>query len=162
MPLDKLSQTPFGAVYFRKFNPPKVDWDHDYGIAAADGMNVFRHWFMLAAIERKPGQYDWEDYDRQMDLAARNGIKTIIAELTHTAPDWAYRQWSHARQLRADGRPMTSNMGVSSTTGGFSNNGGGAGALNMNATEVKEAVGAFLTALASRYRGHPALLGYDV
>lgn len=162
MPLDKLPQIPFGAVYFRKSNPPKADWERDYGVASEDGLNVFRHWFMWAAIERKPGVYDWEDYDRQMDLAAKNGIKTIIAELTHTVPDWAYRQWSHARQLRADGRPMTSNMGVSSATGGFSNNGGGAGALTMNAPEVKEAVGAFLKALATRYKGHPGLLGYDV
>ncbi|WP_172123660.1 MULTISPECIES: beta-galactosidase [unclassified Devosia] len=162
MPLDKLPQTPFGAVYFRKSNPPREDWERDYAVAAKDGMNVFRHWFMWSAIERRPGFYDWEDYDRQMDLAAKNGIKTIIAELTHTVPDWAYRQFAHARQLRADGRPMTSNMGVSAATGGFSNNGGGAGALSMNAPEVKEAVGHFLSALAKRYKGHPGLLGYDV
>ena len=103
MPLDKLPQTPFGAVYFRKSNPPKADWERDYGVAAEDGMNVFRHWFMWAAIERKPGQYDWEDYDRQMDLAARNGIKTIIAELTPILDVMgrpsarSCRAWAHCR-----------------------------------------------------------------
>jgi beta-galactosidase len=162
MPIDNLPQVPFGAVYFRKSNPPRQDWEHDYGIASEDGLNVFRHWFMWAAIERRPGHYDWDDYDRQMDLAAKNNIKTVIAELTHTVPDWAYRKFAHARQLKSDGQPLTSNMGVSSATGGFANNGGGAGALTMNAPEVKEAVGAFLKALASRYKGHPALLGYDV
>lgn len=162
MPLDKLPQVPFGAVYFRKSNPPKNDWDRDYGVAAEDGLNVFRHWFMWASIERKPGVYDWDDYDRQMDLAAKNGMKTIIAELTHTVPDWAFRQFAHARQLRADGTALSSNMGVSSATGGFANNGGGAGALTMNAPEVKQAVQAFLKALATRYKGHPGLLGYDV
>jgi beta-galactosidase len=162
MPLDKLPQVPFGAVYFRKSNPPRDDWERDYGVAREDGLNVFRHWFMWASIERRPGFYDWDDYDRQMDLAARNGIVTIIAELTHTVPDWAYRKWSHARQIRADGRPLTSNMGVSSSTGGFANNGGGAGALSMNDADVKHAVGAFLEALATRYKGHPGLLGYDV
>ena len=162
MSTDKVPQVPFGAVYFRKSNPPRQDWERDYAVAAEDGLNVFRHWFMWASIERRPGHYDWDDFDRQMDLAARHGIKTIIAELTHTVPDWAYRQFAHARQIRADGRPLTSNMGVSSATGGFANNGGGAGALTMNAPEVKAAVGNFLTALASRYKGHPALLGYDV
>lgn len=162
MPLDKLPQVPFGAVYFRKSNPPREDWDRDYGVAAEDGMNVFRHWFMWSAIERKPGIYDWDDYDRQMDLAAKNGLKTVIAELTHTAPDWAYRKFAHARQLRADGSPLSSNMGVSAATGGFANNGGGAGSLTMNAPEVKDAVEAFLKALATRYKGHPGLLGYDV
>ena len=49
-----------------------------------------------------------------------------------------------------------------SATGGFANNGGGAGALTLNCPEVKEAAGAFLTALATRYKGPPGLLGYDV
>jgi len=162
MPLDKVPFVPFGAVYFRKSNPPRKDWARDYGVAAEDGLNVFRHWFMWSAIERKPGVYDWDDYDRQMDLAAKNGIKTVIAELTHTVPDWAFRKFSHARQLRADGRPLTSNMGVSAAVGGFADNGGGAGALTMNCPEVKEAAGAFLTTMAKRYKGHPGLLGYDV
>jgi beta-galactosidase len=162
MPTDKVPQIPFGAVYFRKSNPPRADWERDYRTAAEDGLNIFRHWFMWSAIERRPGFYDWDDYDRQMELAAKNGIKTIIAELTHAVPDWAYRKFSHARQLRVDGRPLTSNMGVSASVGGFANNGGGAGALSMNSPEVKEAAGNFLKALASRYKGHPALLGYDV
>jgi beta-galactosidase len=162
MPLDKLPQVPFGAVYFRKSNPPREDWERDYGVAAEDGLNVFRHWFMWGAIEQKPGVYVWDEYDRQLDLAAKNGIKTIIAELIHAVPDWAYRKFAHARQLRADGRPLTSNMGVSAATGGFANNGGGAGALTLNCPEVKDAAGAFLTALATHYKGHPGLLGYDV
>ncbi len=162
MATDKVPQIPFGAVYFRKSNPPPEDWQRDYRTAAEDGLNIFRHWFMWSVIERRPGVYDWDDYDRQMDLAAENGLKTIVAELTHTVPDWAYRKFAHARQVRMDGRPLTSNMGVSAAVGGFANNGGGAGALTMNCPEVKEAAGAFLTALATRYKGHPALLGYDV
>jgi beta-galactosidase len=160
MPLDKLPQVPFGAVYFRKSNPPREDWERDYGVAAEDGLNVFRHWFMWASIERKPGVYDWSDYDRHMDLAAKNGIKTVVAELSHSVPDWAYRKWHHARQLRMDGHPLPNHMGVSSSTGGFAHN--GASALTLNCPEVKDAVGAFLTALATRYKGHPGLLGYDV
>ena len=162
MPLDRLPQTPYGAVYFRKSNPPRDDWERDYQTAAEDGMNVFRHWFMWSAIERRPGEYDWADFDRQMDLAAENGMRTVIAELTHTVPDWAWRKWPEARQKRADGSELKSGMGVSAATGGFANNGGGAGALTMNCPEVKAAAGAFLTALATRYKGHPGLLGYDV
>ncbi len=155
-------QVPFGAVYFRKSNPPRQDWARDYGVAAADGLNLFRHWFMWASIERAPGKYDWSDYDRQMDLAAENGIRTIIAELTHTVPDWALRKYAHARTLRRDGTPLPSVMGVSSATGGFANHNGGAGALTTNCPEVEEAAGAFLTALATRYRDHPGMFGYDV
>jgi beta-galactosidase len=35
-------QFPFGAVYFRKSNPPREDWERDYKVAAEDGLNVFQ------------------------------------------------------------------------------------------------------------------------
>ena len=99
----KLPQVPFGAVYFRKSNPPQQDWERDYKTAAEDGLNVFRHWFMWSAIERAPGKFDWDDYDRQLDLAAKHGIVTIIAELSQTTPDWAVRKFADARQVLYDG-----------------------------------------------------------
>jgi beta-galactosidase len=151
---------PYGAVYFRKSNPPREDWERDYSIAAEDGLNIFRHWFMWGAIETAPGIYDWEEYDRQLDLAAKNGMKTIIAELIQAVPDWAMRKYASAIQITADGRKLTSNMGVSSATGGFGKNGGGA--LTLNCPEVREAAGRFLIAMATRYKDHPALYGYDI
>ena len=68
-----LPQFPYGAVYFRKSNPPREDWERDYQTAAEDGMNIFRHWFLWSAIEVAPGVFDWEEYDRQLDLAAPTG-----------------------------------------------------------------------------------------
>lgn len=158
----KMPQTPFGAVYFRKSNPPKEDWERDYGIAAEDGLNTFRHWFMWSAIERAPGVYDWDEYDRQLDLAAENGMATIIGEFTMAAPDWLQRKLSHCRQISIDGKPMASGLSPSVAVGGFGQGLGGAGSLTLNAPEVYDAVMGFLTKLATRYKGHPGLLGYDV
>lgn len=155
-------RVPFGAVYFRKSNPPASDWAKDYGVAAEDGLNTFRHWFMWSAIERKPGVYDWDDYDRQMDLAAKNGIQTVIAEFTMAAPEWLQRKYAQHRQLKADGTPMASTLSPSVAVGGFGQGLGSAGALTLNAPEVHDAVMGFLTELAKRYRNHPALMGYDV
>ncbi|OSP53906.1 beta-galactosidase [Pseudoruegeria sp. SK021] len=158
----KIPQVPYGAVYFRKSNPPREDWDRDYGIASEDGLNTFRHWFMWSAIERAPGRYDWDDCDRQLDLAAENGMATVIAEFTMAAPDWLQRKLGHARMLSADGRPMPSTLSPSVAVGGFGHGLGGAGALTLNAPEVHEAVMAFLSRMTERYRGHPGLMGYDV
>ncbi|MEM7442672.1 MAG: beta-galactosidase [Pseudomonadota bacterium] len=156
-------QVPFGAVYFRKSNPPREDWERDYGVAAADGLNTFRHWFMWNVIERRPGVYDWDDYDRHLDLAAENGLKTIVAEMSMTTPDWAIRKYPDAVQVFSDGRRLASVMSQSSATPGFGrHNGSGSGVLTFNHPDVKEAAAAFLTELASRYRGHPGLWGYDV
>ena len=90
---------PFGAVYFRKSNPPEQDWERDHKTAAQMGMNIFRHWFMWASIENAPGRYDWRDYDRMVELEGQNHIKVIIAEIITGAPEWMWDKYPHARQI---------------------------------------------------------------
>jgi beta-galactosidase len=146
---------PYGAVYFRKSNPPEQDWARDHQTAARIGMNTFRHWFMWGAIEIAPGKYDWRDYDRMMDLAAQNGIRVVIAELITAAPEWMFRKYPQARFRASDGSVLNSSIGGSSATGGFPG-------LCFDNPEVRAAAEKFLVALVERYRNHPALLGYDL
>ena len=146
---------PYGAVYFRKSNPPKEDWERDYKTASEDGMNIFRHWFMWSAVEIIPGVFDWEDYDQQLDLAAQNGIKTIVAEMMTAAPEWAYRKFAHARKQTADGRKSGSHMSGSCVVGGFSG-------LCLDNDDYKEVAAGFLKELVSHYKDHPGLGGYDI
>ena len=142
-------------MYFRKSNPPEEDWQRDYQQAAADGMNCFRHWFLWSAIEVAPGEYDWADYDRQLDLAAENGIKTIIADILGTAPEWAFRKYPHARVESADGSKAASRYTAACAVGG-------APGLCLDNEEVKQQAENFLRAMVTRYRNHPGLGGYDV
>ena len=146
---------PYGAVYFRKSNPPPEDWERDYRTAAEDGLNAFRHWFLWSAIEVAPGEYDWADYDRQLDLAAGHGIATVIAEFLSAAPEWAWCDYPHARYQDASGAPAVRSMGGSSATGGFPG-------LCLDNPDVLALGERFLTTLAQRYCGHPGLGGYDV
>ncbi|MBN1582305.1 MAG: beta-galactosidase [Anaerolineae bacterium] len=145
----------YGAVYFRKSNPPKADWERDYRTAAQDGMNTFRHWFLWSAIEIAPNQFDWADYDRQLDLAAKNGIKTIIAEMITAAPEWAFRQFAHARLETRDGHKQNSGMTGSCVTGGFPG-------LCLDNEDYRALAERFLRELVSRYKDHPGLGGYDI
>lgn len=155
--MDKIPmQLPYGAVYFRKSNPPKKDWERDYKVAAEDGMNIFRHWFMWGSIEIAPGVYDWEDYDRQMELAEKNNIKTIIAEITTSVPEWLSYKYPELFCKDVNGKPDKRKMGVSSATGGFYNG------LCLDKEAARGLTGTFLQKLAERYKDHPAMLGYDV
>lgn len=149
-------QLPYGAVYFRKSNPPREDWERDYAQASRDGYNIFRHWFMWGAIETAPGVYDWEDYDRQMELGERYGIKAIIAEMTTCVPEWVFTRYPEALCENADGRKSKSEMSVSCSVGGFYEG------VCLDTAIGRELTGNFLEALAKRYKGHPSLLGYDV
>jgi beta-galactosidase len=150
------SQPPYiGAVYYRKTNPPREDWERDYRVAREDGHTLFRHWFAWNVIEVAPGRYVWEDFDRQLDLAAKYGLRTIIAEMSLDYPEWLYTQYPHARRENRHGVYAHSEMHVSCVTGGHQ-------ALCLDNDEVAEACARFLTALAQRYRDHPGLYGYDV
>ena len=155
MKSNSLPAFPYGAVYFRKSNPPGEDWERDYRTASEDGNNTFRHWFLWSAIEMAPGQFDWEDYDRQLDLAAESGIKTIIAEMITAAPEWAFRKFSHARLETRDGQKVESLMSGSCVTGGFPG-------LWLDNEDYKEAAERFLRELVNRYKKHPGLGGYDI
>lgn len=152
---DPTSPFPFGAVYFRKSNPPGPDWEKDYATAAEDGMTAFRHWFMWSVIEQAPGRFEWADFDRQLDLAARHGMRTIVAELTKTAPEWLFRLLPHARYELRDGTPMRADMHGSAVVGGRPG-------LCLDNDDARELAGRFLRELASRYRDHPGMGGYDV
>ncbi len=154
-PNNIISDFVYGAVYFRRTNPPPEDWSRDYQTAQEDGHNIFRHWFLWGAIEKSPGVYDWSEYDPHMDLAAKHGIKVIIAEMLTSAPEWAFEKFNHARLEHRDGTKDVSVMNGACVSGGFPG-------LSLNDPQVREAAGNFLTAMAKRYKDHPALGGYDL
>ncbi len=146
---------PYGAVYFRKSNPPEESWARDHQTAAKIGMNTFRHWFLWSAIEAAPGQYDWRDYDRLMDLAAQSGIKVVIAEMITAAPEWMFDKYAHARYRGSDDTVVHSQISGSSATGGFPG-------LCLDNEDVRAQAEKFLTALIERYKDHPAMWVYDL
>ena len=146
---------PFGAVYFRKSNPPEQDWERDHKTAAQMGVNVFRHWFLWASIETSPGKYDWRDYDRMVELEAQNHIKVVIAELTSgRAPEWMWDKYPQARVTSSQGNEVFPSVDNSSATGNAP--------MCLDNEDVKDAAGKFLTALVERYRANPAVMGCDV
>src|SRR5215469_7001273 len=146
---------PFGAVYFRKSNPPEQDWERDHKTAAQLGVNVFRHWFLWGSIETSPGKYDWRDYDRMVELENQNHIRVVIAELTNgRAPEWMWDKYPQARVVNSQGNEAFPSFDSSSATGVAS--------MCLDNNDVKDEAGKFLTALVERYRANPAVLGYDV
>ena len=152
---NRLSDFPFGAVYFRKSNPPEEDWERDYSTASKDGMNAFRHWVPWSAVEISPGEWDWKDYDRQLDLAHKHGIKTILSEMLVAAPEWAFDMYSHAKYETRDGQKLESQISGSCVVGGFPG-------LCLDNDEILERAKIYLSELAGRYKDHPAMGGYDI
>jgi beta-galactosidase len=91
-----------------------------------------------------------------MDLAAKYNIKTIIAEISHSIPEWVAAKHPELLPVNRASEIQYPRMGGSTATGGFN------GGLCLDNSTGRELTGNFLTKLAEHYRGHPALLGYDV
>ncbi len=146
----------FGAVYFRgQNNPPREDWERDHRVAAEDGHTLFRHWVSWNVVEVAPGKFEWADYERMLDLAAKNGIRVVLAEMIVDFPELFIAAHPEAPIEMASGVKRQSEMHGSSMNGGHR-------ALCLNHAPVREAAERFLSAMASRFRGHSALLGYDI
>ena len=146
----------FGAVYFRgQNNPPREDWERDHRVAAEDGHTLFRHWVPWNVVEVSPGKFVWDDYATMLDLTAANGIRVVLAEMLVDFPEWLIAAHPEARIEMANGQKRQSEMHGSSVNGGHH-------ALCLNHAPVSVAAERYLTAMARRFRGHPALLGYDI
>ena len=135
---------PYGAVYFRKSNPPEEDWARDHQTAAKVGMNNFRHWFMWSAVEVAPDKFDWRDYDRMMDLAAKTASRSPRGD-DHRRARVDVRQVPHARYQASDDSIIHSQISGSSAIGGFPG-------LCLDNEDVRVARGAFPDPLVERYK----------
>ena len=143
-----------GAVYYRRSNPPKKDWNRDYGVAKEDGHTMFRHWFTWNCVHIAPHKFDWEPFDEQLDLASKHGIRTMIAEHVFDAPDWLYQACPKGRVETADGNVFSYCMGDSAAAG--------ITRMCLDNKEVKAQATYFIQELAKHYKGHLGLYGYDI
>ncbi len=143
-----------GAVYYRRSNPPRQDWERDYAQARADGHTLMRHWFNWCDIHVAPDTFDFSLYDEHLALAEKYGIRTVIAEMTTLAPDWLYRVCPEGRQETADGNRNMSVTEISCNEG--------CARLCLDHPFVREQAGKFLAVLAERYRDCKGLYAYDV
>lgn len=146
---------PYGAVYFRKSNPPAEDWERDHQTAAKIGMNNFRHWLMWSAVEVAPDKYEWTDYDRMMDLAVKSGIKVTLAEMITAVPEWMFDRYPHARYMASDDSVVTSQVSGSSAVGGFPG-------LCLDNEDVRGRAEKFLIGMVKHYKDHPAMWAWDL
>ncbi|MCE5200713.1 MAG: beta-galactosidase [Armatimonadota bacterium] len=146
---------PYGAQYYRTPNPPSTDWERDLREMKAQGMNSVRLWAMWSWIHLPNGEFDFSHLDRLMDLCSQVGLKTLIQVVLENAPPWLVHAHPHAKYTSMDDEQIWP-MGRPNTPGG------GWPGLCLDNPPASDAAAQFMTALASHFARHPALLGYDV
>ncbi len=118
-------------------------WPRDMALAKAAGINTLTVGiFSWALLEPREGEYDFSLLDEVMDMLAANGLKAVLATPSGAKPQWMAEKYPETLRVRADRtRELYGNRHNHCLT----------------SPVYREKVRAINTALATRYRSHPAL-----
>ena len=118
-------------------------WPRDMELAKAAGINTLSVGiFAWAALEPREGAYDFSFLDEIMDMLAANGMKAVLATPSGAKPQWMAEKYPEVLRVTADRRREL--FGVRHNH-------------CLTSPVYREKVRAINTALAERYKSHPAL-----
>jgi beta-galactosidase len=143
-----------GVQYYRPPFPNPRYWADDLKRMADSGLNTVQLWVVWAWVEAEPGKFRFEDYDRIVTLADKNGLGVVLSTIAAIHPYWIHRQVPGSEMIDNFGhKVVSSNRGechFGLTPGGCIDHPG-----------VWERMKAFLSAVVQQYRGASNLVGWD-
>ena len=143
-----------GVQYYRAPFPNAKYWADDFAKIREAGLNTVQLWVLWGWVEAKPGEFRFDDYDRLVDLAAKNGIGVILSTIAEIQPYWILREVPGCELVNREGHPVKSvnrseaHFGI--TPGGCTDHPG-----------IWDRMKQFLATTVSRYRGAKAVRGWD-
>ncbi|MFJ8887713.1 beta-galactosidase [Streptomyces sp. NPDC102402] len=150
-PLGALTDRLGGIAYGGDYNPeqwPADIWPEDVRLMREAGVNLVTVGvFSWSRLEPRPGGYDWTLLDTVLDLLHAGGIAVDLATPTAAPPPWFSKAHPDARPQTAAGTRLTH---------------GSRQAFCPSSPAYARASDAMVTALASRYADHPAVVMWHV
>jgi len=143
-----------GVQYYRPPFPEKMHWAKDFGRIKESGFNTVQLWACWGWIESEPGTYRFDDYDEHIERAAENDLQVVMSTVAEIQPFWIHRLVPDSQMVDHMGHRVISSLrrecNVGLSPGGCTDH-----------PEIRRRMEAFLGALASHYRDHPALVAWD-
>jgi beta-galactosidase len=143
-----------GVQYYRAPFPEEKYWEDDFKRIKDCGLNTVQLWILWAWVESKPGQFNFSDYDRLVELAAEHDLKLVLSTIGAIHPYWIFREVGGGEMVDHMGRTVVSSNRVEChfglTPGGCTDHPG-----------VWERMAGFLAACATRYKGAGHVVGWD-
>jgi beta-galactosidase len=143
-----------GVQYYRPPFPEDPYWEADFAQIKASGLDTVQLWVVWAWVESKPGQFNFDDYDRLVALAQKHGLNVVLSTIAEVHPYWIHKVVPGSEMVTHMGQKVISSnrneihFGI--TPGGCTDHPG-----------VWARQAAFLRAVVERYRDAPNLLGWD-
>jgi beta-galactosidase len=137
----------FGAAYYHEYQPDR-DLETDLDLMASAGFSVIRVGESVwSTWEPDNGEFHLDWLQPVLDGASERGICVILGTPTYAVPPWLARQYPEIAGARRTGGPIP--WGARQEAD-FTHP-----AFLFHAERV-------IRRVVSRYRGHPALIGYQV
>src|SRR6056297_694632 len=145
----------FGAQYYRPPFPDKSVWQRDLESMRRMGFNTIKQWAVWNWVEREPEVYYFDDLDELVEMAAGQGLQTVINMIPEGAPYWALE--AHRDSL------YTTHRGENIEWGGPPNipTAGWPG-FCWDSPEAQQLMMKFIEATARHFSGCESVLAFDV
>ena len=144
-----------GVQYYRPPFPDKRYWEADLARIADSGLNAIQLWVVWSWVEPSPGEFLFDDYDRLVELAEKNGLGVVLSTIAAIHPYWIHREVPGSEMIDSMGHKVVSSnrreIHFGLTPGGCSDHPG-----------VWSHMSQFLEQVVKRYRSAPNLRGWDV
>ena len=92
-----------GVQYYRPPFPDSRYWEADMAQMADSGLNTVQLWVVWSWVEPSPGEFLFDDYDRLIELASKQGLNVVLSTIAAVHPYWIHRE--------VPGSEMVDNMG---------------------------------------------------
>ena len=143
-----------GVQYYRPPFPEDKYWEKDIAQIKQSGLNTVQLWVLWGWVEPKPNSFIFDDYDRLVKTAEKNGLGVILSAIAEIQPYWIHREVPGSEMVDHMGHTVISSnrnechFGI--TPGGCTDHPG-----------VWEHMRHFFNEVVSRYRSAPNLRGWD-
>jgi len=136
-----------GVCYYPEHWPASL-WEDDYRRMRDLGLSLIRVGeFAWTIFEPRDGQFCFDLFDRTLDLAHRHGLRVILGTPTATPPAWLTQRYPEVLNVSREGVRYQHGQRRHYT---------------YNAAIYKELSARLVTALATHYTKHPAIIGWQI
>lgn len=143
-----------GTQYYRAPFPNEKYWEDDIRLMKDSGLNTVQLWVLWGWVEAKPGTFRFDDYDRLVSIAEKNGMGVVLSTIAEIHPYWIHDEIPGSEMITSMGQKVvSSNRGechFGITPGGC-----------FDHPEVLKRMSAFITATADRFSKAPNIRGWD-
>lgn len=145
----------FGTQYYRPPFPEKRDWEEDIRHIKELNFNVVKLWAVWNWIERREGEFQFDDLDEIVKLCKKYDLKVIINTIPEGAPSYTRTEHPDARYRKADGTVLDYSGPANIPSAGWPG-------LCMDSPDARKLVCRFIHETAKHFADEKQVIAIDV